>query len=127
MTVEMRDHLAAVLQTVEHQAVSGFGQALIPGDGGNCEEQSSEFLGVIRPEIVQAGYMAPGDEEDVGGGLGVDVPEGKDMIILMDLVGGKFPRGNSAEQTRCVHGASRIPPRIQPQASIGFRHRPGRV
>lgn len=42
--------------------------------------------------------MFLGDDEDVGGGLRVDVFEGEDVVVLVDFFGGNFPCDDAAEE-----------------------------
>jgi hypothetical protein len=39
-----------------------------------------------------------GDDEDVGGGLRVDVFEGEDVVVFVDFFGGDFATEDAAEE-----------------------------
>ena len=41
--------------------------------------------------------MLLGDDQEVGGGLGVDVVEGVDQLVLVDFFGGDVPGDDLAE------------------------------
>ena len=43
--------------------------------------------------------MGLGDDQEMGGRLGVDVVKGVHQLVLVNLVGGDLPRRDFAEQT----------------------------
>ena len=48
-----------------------------------------------------------GNDEDVGGGLGVDVFEGEDVVVFVNFFGGDFTAEDAAEEAvggRVSHG-----------------------
>jgi len=107
--VEVFDGLAAVVAGVNDYSVASgvFGQAQagLLGDFGGGGEEVAEEGCVVGGGFGQRGEVLFGDDEDVGGGLGVDVGEGEDLVVFVepgywDGVGDDF-----AEQ---AHGGLRV-------------------
>ncbi len=95
--VEVFDGLAAVGAGVDDEAVA-FGEVLLAGDLGGDEDQVAEHGGVVGDGVGERGEVVAGDDEDVGGGLGVDVGEGVGGFVLVDGGGGDFTVGDFAEE-----------------------------
>ena len=97
--VQVGYRLAAVLTAVDHEAVAGIGDPLVCRDAGRRQDQAANQVRVIRGQIVQAGQVAPGDDQDVGRGLGVDVGEGQEIRIAENFPAGYFSGGDITEKT----------------------------
>ena len=74
-------------------------QPLRRRDSGDDLKNVGDDGAVFLRDAVAAGDVDLGDHQNVGRCLGVDVPEGEDRIILVDLGGGDIPRNDFAEQT----------------------------
>jgi hypothetical protein len=95
--VEMEDGLAGAGADVEDGAVSVFDVALA-GDLGGGEMAAADDFGVFCLGFFESGEMSFGDDEDVRGGLRVDVFEGEDVGVLVDFFGGDFAGDDAAEE-----------------------------
>jgi len=95
--VQVEDGLAAVAALVEDEPIPIFGQAFVGGNllgGGKEGGQSGRVLG---SEVGHAAQMLVGNDEDVGGGLRVDVAKGGDQVILVDNFSWKLTAYDFAE------------------------------
>src|SRR5699024_1512989 len=96
--MQVRHGLAGGLAGVRDDAESGV-QALLGGYLGYDLENVRHCGGVLRC------YLRGGvrdvlfrDDEDMRGGLGVDIPEGQDALVLIYLVRGDIPFRYHAEK-----------------------------
>jgi len=95
--VEVVDGLAAIVAGVDDQAVAvgeGVGAGEIGGDGGEMAEEGS----VVRGGVGERGEVLLGDDEDVSGGLRVDVGEGEGEVVLVEAGGGDGAGDDLAEE-----------------------------
>jgi hypothetical protein len=95
--VEVLDGLAAVGAGVDDDAVA-VGEVLLAGDFGGGGEELAEERGVGGGGVGERGDVLFGDDEDVDGGLGVDVREGEDVVVLIEASDGDGAGGNLAEE-----------------------------
>ena len=65
-------------------------QPLRRRDLGDDLKNVGDHGAVFFRDAVAAGDVGLGDHQNVGRRLGVDVPEGEDLVILVDLGGGPF-------------------------------------
>ena len=106
MDVKVEDGLSGTGADVEHGAVSVFDVALASDMGGGEMALSDDF-GVFGLRLFQSGKMFFGNDEDMRGGLGIDVFEGEDVGVLVNLFGGNFSGNDFAEEAvvvRLFHG-----------------------
>jgi hypothetical protein len=97
MNVEMKHGLTGAGADVEDGAVSLLEVALA-GDLGGGEVAAADDFGVGGLGFFESGKMFFGDDQDVSGGLRVDVFEGEDVVVLVDFVGGDFAAEDAAEE-----------------------------
>jgi len=95
--VEVVDCLAAVGAGVDDEAVA-VGEILLAGDLAGCVEEVAEGGCVVLRGVGVGGQVVFGDDEDVGGGLGVDVREGEGLLVFVDAGGGDFAGDDFAEE-----------------------------
>jgi hypothetical protein len=53
---------------------------------------------VVRSEVVQRADVATGDDQYVQRRLRVDVPDGDELVVLVNESGGNLPADNPAEE-----------------------------
>ena len=95
--VEVVDGLAAVGAGVDDEAVA-VGEVLPAGDFAGCVEEVAEGGFVVLRGVGVGGQVVFGDDEDVGGGLGIDVREGEGLLVFVDAGGGDFAGDDFAEE-----------------------------
>jgi hypothetical protein len=90
--MEVRDRLAAVGAVVDDEAEAFVGgvHAELGGDGTGGEEEVAEEFLVIRRGFADARNGFLGDDENVDGGLRIDVFEGEAKLVFVDNIGGDF-------------------------------------
>jgi hypothetical protein len=93
----MKDRLSGAEADVEDGAVSLLDVALA-GDVGGGEVAAADQFGVGGFGLFQSGKMFFGDDEDVRGGLRIDVFEGEDVVVLVNSLGGDFAAEDAAEE-----------------------------
>ena len=103
--MEMGDGFSAVGAVVDDEAVAAGVQFQLAGDFLGGGEKVAEDGVVFRGDSGVAGVVLFGDEEDMNGGLGGDIAEGEDLIVLVEDVGGKFAVDDPLED-RFGHGPS---------------------
>lgn len=95
--MEVEDRLAGAGADVEDGAVALLDVALA-GDVGGGEVAAADDFGVGGLGFFQSGKMFLGNDEDVCGGLWVDVFEGEDVVVLVNFLGGNFAADHAAEE-----------------------------
>lgn len=97
-----------------HHGLSGSGAAVVddavavfqPLSLGNLRdggEAGRDSAGVRVIEFVGGSNVLLRHDEDMHRGLGIDIPEGEDLVVLIDLAAGDLPGDNLAKQA-IVHG-----------------------
>ena len=102
--VKVGDGLPAIRAVVDHQAVAGFFQLELATDALGGGQEMAENGVIFRGNGSVAGVVLFGNEQDVNRGLGCDVAEGKDVVVLIDNVGGHLAIDDALED-RPGHGA----------------------
>ena len=92
----MRHGLARLLPDVGHHPVAL--QAQFLGHLGDDGEDVGHHGGILRGDLRHRCNVGLGNHQEMGGRLGVDVVEGIDRLILIDLVGRNLPGGNLTKQ-----------------------------
>jgi hypothetical protein len=95
--VEVEDGLSGAGADVEDGAVSLLDVALA-GDVGGGEVTAADYFGVRGLGLFESSKMFFGDDKDVSGSLRVDVFEGEDVVIVVNLLGGDFAGDDAAEE-----------------------------
>ena len=108
--MEVGDAFAGVGAVVDDEAVAGFVEALLFGDVAGGEEELAEELTVAFAGGADAGDDALRDDEDVDGGLRVDVADGEDLFVVAHDVGGDLAGGDAFEEG---HVSSSSTPRLR--------------
>ncbi len=93
----MENRLSGAGAHVEDGAVSLLDVALA-GDLGGGEVAAADDFGVGGLGLFQSGKMFLGNNENVRGGLRVDVFEGEDVVVLVNFFGGDFAAEDAAEE-----------------------------
>jgi len=97
--VKVKDDLPAFAVAVQYQAESPLGDALLPGDVVRHQEEVSEESIITLVCIKERREMPAWNNQDVDGGLRVNVLEGYGVIILVDNLGRKLPLNDLTEET----------------------------
>ena len=95
--MEVEDGLSGAGADVEDGAVALLDVALA-GDVGGGEVAAADEFSVGGIGFFQSGKMLFGDDENVRGGLRVNVFEGEDVVILVNFLGGNFAVDDAAEE-----------------------------
>ena len=83
--MDVPDRLAGTFSTIEHRAEAAGDDAFVLGDLVGQQGHLADELGLGWAQIREPLYMTAGDYQDVGGGLGVNVPKGHELLVLVDL------------------------------------------
>ena len=102
--VEVGDCLAAVGTVVDDDAEAVFADPFFLGDAGDAGHHVAEESLIVVFGEGDAGDWLSGDEEEVGGGTGVDVAEAEAELVFVDDVGGDFAVGDFLEESFAGHG-----------------------
>jgi len=97
--MEMKHRLAALVIAVQHQAEAPLGDALLSGDAVRHQEEVPKEPIITLARLKDRREVAAGNDQDVDGGLRVNVLEGHRFFVLVDDLGGMFPLGDLAEET----------------------------
>ena len=91
----MEDSLTCLGAAVGHH--TEIGQAQLLGDLADGLKALGHHSGVFRGDLAAGGHMLLGDHQEVGGCLRVDVIEGVDGFVLINLLRGDVPCDELAE------------------------------
>ena len=98
MEMQVLDSLAGIGAALpDHPARPG--HALGLGDFRNDLENVGNDCAVFGGYAIAVGNVRFGHHQHMGGRLGIDVPEGEDGFVLVDLGGGDLPGNDFTEQT----------------------------
>src|SRR5664279_4111908 len=100
----MEDRLSGFGANVIHRAVAIFNPALAPDFGGD-ELTVAEYLCVFSGSFFQSSEMLLRNDQDVRRGLRIDIFEGKDLVVFIDLLGRNRTRDDFAEEA-VIHESS---------------------
>lgn len=96
--MEMGDTFAAIPTIVDDQSVAGLVESKFPGDFSGFQKQVAEERVVRRVGFVDPGDRFFGNDEDVGGGLRMNVGESECQVVLVEDLGGDLTGDNFLEQ-----------------------------
>jgi len=105
--MEVENALACPSSAVGYQPESA-AQALHFSYLGGRQHQSAQNRSINRPSLRHAGDVLAGDDQDVGRCLGVFVPKGDDVLILVDDIGRVLAGRNPAERAVGIHGYASV-------------------
>ena len=97
MEMQMLYTLPRLLPDVGDDAVAV--QSQLPGHLGNDLKDVGHRPAVFRRHLGSGGDVGLGDDQEVGGRLGIDVIEGEALLVLIHLVGRDLSRDDLTEQT----------------------------
>ena len=90
----MKHRLPTLTVTIQHEAEASFGDPFFPCNGVRYQEEVSEHS-IIPLICVQERREVPaGNDQNMDGGLWVDVFEGYGLVVLVDDLAGKLPAGD---------------------------------
>ncbi len=114
--MKMKNRLARLLSVVQNGAE--LVDSLLPGDLAADPYDPAHQLFVLCGQGCRAADMFFGDDQEVDGGLGRNVPEGKNFIVFVQFVRRDFSLDDFAEQAVVRHDLS------LPDFNISFVFRP---
>ena len=89
--------LAGLLAAVGHHTVAF--PAMLGADAGDGGEDMGHHPGIFRGDLGRGGDVLLGDDQEVGGRLRIEIIEGEDLIILVQLVRWDLAGCDLAENT----------------------------
>lgn len=95
--MEVLDGLPAVDTGVEDESVA-IREALLHGDLRGGGDKLTQHGGVLGERVSGGGEVCLGDDEDVLGGLRVDVREREDGVVLVEAIDGDGAGCDLAEE-----------------------------
>jgi hypothetical protein len=104
--VEVVDLLAAVRLAVDDEAVPVVQEPFLRGDGAGGREQPAQRRLVVFGDVGGGRDDVVRYEEDVDGGLRVDVAEGGDEVVAVHDVGADLAAHDLEEEGVVGHGPS---------------------
>jgi len=76
--------LAGGAITIKNRSIPLFSNSGFPGQLSGYQHQSPHQRRLLFSEVVQGGNMFLGNDENMGGRLGIDVPESDYFIVCKD-------------------------------------------
>lgn len=124
--MKMKYGLSAVPTAVGHNPIAVLGQAFLAGYCGAGQQQMAEDRLLLLTAFAKRAHVFSGNHQNMCGSLGVEVLKGHTLRVLMDDLGGKASRCNTAKET-VTH--QRLLPRAEPDEARtchGGQPAPGR-
>jgi len=90
MEVKVGDGFAAMGAIIDDEAITGFFELVLASDPLGGDEKMSEEGMILRRDGAVAGVMFFWNDKNMDGGLGGEITEGEDVIILVENIGGEF-------------------------------------
>lgn len=85
--MKVRDCFSTIGAIIDNKAIACFFELALAGNALGCDEEMSEEGMILGRNGAVAGVMFFRDEKDVDGGLGGEITEGEDVIILVEDIG----------------------------------------
>ena len=103
----MKNRLSRVRVAIEHRPITCVGVPGLACDRrGPCDHRADDIV-VVRCELVERGDVATRDDQHVGRGLRVDVPEGNQSLVFVNDVGRYLVIDDPAEEA-VWHGVGNV-------------------
>lgn len=99
MEMKMKHALASILTGVDNDAVARAGNPLQFRDLIADQQQAPEQSYIRVLQFGDRGYMFPGNDERVRRGLGIDIVERDDHVVLIDERRRNGPRDDFTKET----------------------------
>ena len=94
----MKDALAGLRPVIEHDSISEC-DVFIPRDPLNHQKQVAQQRLVRRGALIERLHVLFGDDQNMGGGLGIDVTEGHSMLVFTDYLSRDLLAYDAAKNT----------------------------
>ena len=88
--MKVGDCFSTIGPVIDDEAISCFFELALAGNPLGGDEEMSEEGMILGRNGAVAGMMFFRDEKDVDGGLGGEITEGEDVIILVEDIGRDF-------------------------------------
>ena len=85
--MKVGDGFSTIGAIIDDEAIAGFVELALAGNALGGDEEMSEEGMILGRNGAVAGVMFFRDEKDVNGGLGGEITEGEDVIILVKNIG----------------------------------------
>ena len=85
--MKVGDGFSTIGAIIDDEAIAGFFELALAGNALGGDEEMSEEGMILGGNGAVAGVMFFRDEKDVDGGLGGEITEGEDVIILVKNIG----------------------------------------
>lgn len=110
MQMQMENALAAVGTVIDDQPIPAPLDSQFPRQVPGRGQEDGPEVGILVGQGGYRGNVLTGNDEDMGGSLGMQIPEGHHLRRGAEDLGRGFPRRNAAEYTRPGHeGPLRAP------------------
>ena len=98
MQVNVVYRLAAILIAVHNHPIAVFRDTFAFSYFPGRKEQFSDEFAVLRLQVIHGCDMLLGNDQRMQGCLGIDVPEGQNVVRFVDDIGRDFPVNDFQEQ-----------------------------
>ena len=95
--MKVGDGFAAIGAIIDDEAITGFFELALASDPLGGDEEMSEEGMILGRDGTVAGVMFFWNDKNVDGGLGGEITEGEDLIILVENIGGEFAVDDALE------------------------------
>ena len=85
--MKVGDGFSTIGAIIDDEAIAGFFELALAGNALGGDEEMSEEGMILGRNGAVAGVMFFRDEKNVNGGLGGEITEGEDVIILVEDIG----------------------------------------
>ena len=82
--MDVPDRLAGSFSAIEHRAESVPSNAFVMGNLVSQQSHLADELGIRWAQIRELFNVTARDYQDVGGGVGGDIPKGYKLLVLVD-------------------------------------------
>ncbi len=97
MKVKVRDGFPAIGAVIDDEAIAGFFEMALAGDPLGGGEKVGKDGVILGGNGAVAGVMFFGNEKDMDGGLGGEIAEGENVIVLVHDIGGHLAIDDALE------------------------------
>ena len=99
----MGDTFAPIGSIIDDDPVAARGKIEFAGHVPGDQQEVSHQVLLIVPGLIETGYRFPWNNQDMDGGLGINIPDHESQVVLMDNLGRYVTGKDSFEEGGFTH------------------------
>jgi len=98
MDMKVGNLLSSIAPGIDDQAIATLRQTLLLSDATRGQEQVPEQLQIFGLCPLDTHEFLAGDDQEMGRRLGINIPDGDAVLVLVHTLGGDLPLDDAGEE-----------------------------